>query len=247
MTVRDLINGALRLLGVLAAGESPSDQEAADAVDSLNAMIDEWKNQRMLVYTMLSHNLPFVANKRSYTLGPGGDLDIPRPSWIADVRMVYTATGNSLPIILPITMITLEEYNAIYQPGTPSPIPEWVYINDDNPLRTATFWTVPDTGYSANIYTSAAVEEFTGTIAEILSTELVLPPGYRKALRYNLAVELANEYGKSVSAETAAGAVSSLANIKIKNSPLLYAQADPAVQTTAGLYNIITDSFGRTR
>lgn len=42
-TARDMIGAALRLLGVLAAGEEPAAAEAADGLDALNRMLHGWK------------------------------------------------------------------------------------------------------------------------------------------------------------------------------------------------------------
>ncbi len=42
MTAQELINGALRLIGVIAAGETPSADESADALAAFNAMIQNW-------------------------------------------------------------------------------------------------------------------------------------------------------------------------------------------------------------
>ena len=42
MTVNDLIRSALRTLGVLRAGENPTPAEAADALVTLNGMLNAW-------------------------------------------------------------------------------------------------------------------------------------------------------------------------------------------------------------
>ena len=45
-TANDQINGALRLLGVLAEGETPSAATSQDALAALNQMIDSWNTER---------------------------------------------------------------------------------------------------------------------------------------------------------------------------------------------------------
>lgn len=42
MTARDMIQGALRLIGALQPGEDMTASEAADGLDSLNQMLHEW-------------------------------------------------------------------------------------------------------------------------------------------------------------------------------------------------------------
>jgi len=44
-TANDQINGALRVLGVLAEGETPSAATSQDALMALNQMIDSWNTE----------------------------------------------------------------------------------------------------------------------------------------------------------------------------------------------------------
>ncbi len=49
-TANDQINGALRVLGVLAEGETPSAATSQDALTALNQMIDSWNTERLSVF-----------------------------------------------------------------------------------------------------------------------------------------------------------------------------------------------------
>ncbi len=50
-TANEQINGALRLLGVLAEGETPSAETSQDALAALNQMIDSWNTERLSVFS----------------------------------------------------------------------------------------------------------------------------------------------------------------------------------------------------
>jgi hypothetical protein len=50
-TAGDQINAALRLIGQLAEGETPSAATSQDALAAMNQMIDSWNTDRLLVYT----------------------------------------------------------------------------------------------------------------------------------------------------------------------------------------------------
>ena len=52
-----------------------------------------------------------------------------------------------------------------------------------------------------------------------LATNIVLPPGYQRAFRYNLACELAPEFGVEPSRQVQRIAMSSKRNIKRINNP----------------------------
>ena len=49
-TAGDQINAALRLIGSLAEGETPSAATSQDALVALNQMLDSWSTERLAVY-----------------------------------------------------------------------------------------------------------------------------------------------------------------------------------------------------
>ena len=50
-TAGELINGALRLIGMLAEGETPSAATSQDALDAMNQMIDSWNTERLSTFS----------------------------------------------------------------------------------------------------------------------------------------------------------------------------------------------------
>jgi hypothetical protein len=54
----DQINRALRLLGVLAEGETPSASVSQDALMALNQMIDSWNTERLSIFSTQDQVLP---------------------------------------------------------------------------------------------------------------------------------------------------------------------------------------------
>ena len=50
-TAGDIIDGSLRLLGVLAEGETPSAETAQDALAAMNQMIQSWNTERLAVFS----------------------------------------------------------------------------------------------------------------------------------------------------------------------------------------------------
>jgi hypothetical protein len=49
-TPYDIISRALKDIGALAAGESPSADDAQDSFDMLNDMCAQWSNENMMVF-----------------------------------------------------------------------------------------------------------------------------------------------------------------------------------------------------
>ena len=79
MTAREMIARSLRLIGVLAAGEVPSADEASDALTTLNEMISEWSNQRLFLFSITEESFTLTANVGQYTMGSGATFDTTRP------------------------------------------------------------------------------------------------------------------------------------------------------------------------
>lgn len=74
MTPRDIINRALKALGVLAAGEVAPDDMAEDSFDLLNDMVDTWSNAGMMILYSTEIIFPLSDNTITYTIGPNGTI-----------------------------------------------------------------------------------------------------------------------------------------------------------------------------
>lgn len=235
MTARDLITRSLRSLGVLASGEVPTASEAQDALDALNDMIEGWRNERLMAIALLPKRFTLVAGKKIYTIGDGGDFDTPRPLKIEKMQLIYQQ-DSPLPLTLPLEIVDVDYYNNFVVPDTTSTIPQWVYIDDAFPLRSIYFYTVPSIVSFVDIYTPTILESL-----DTLDTDVELPQGYSRALRYNLALEVADDYAMTPSANLVQKANSAKAWIKSQNNdytPLL--GVDPAVASQPSGFNWLT-------
>ena len=73
-TPNDIISRALKDIGALEAGETPTPEAAQDAFDMLNDMIDQWSNEDMMVFYKTEIIFPIVSGQTQYTIGPGGQV-----------------------------------------------------------------------------------------------------------------------------------------------------------------------------
>ncbi|NBS70074.1 hypothetical protein EBT31_14355, partial [bacterium] len=73
-SANDQINRALRLLGVLAEGETPSAAVSQDALMALNQMIDSWNTERLAVFSTQDQVYLWPTSTVKRTLGPTGDF-----------------------------------------------------------------------------------------------------------------------------------------------------------------------------
>jgi len=70
----DIISRAMKDIGALASGETPSPDEAQDAFDMLNDMIDQWSNEDMMIFYKTEIIYPITPGQTQYTIGPGGQI-----------------------------------------------------------------------------------------------------------------------------------------------------------------------------
>lgn len=201
-TARSIIKRALLKNGVLTKNESPSGDEASDGLESLNDLIGSWSNDSLLIYARVSESFPLVSGQSSYTIGSGGDFDTSRP---LQILTAFTRIGS---IDYEIDIINDTAFDGITQKDISSSIPEVLYYDASNPLATITIYPVPTTG-TLHIRSEKQLTEFT-----TLDTDVDLPPGWDRALIYNLALELASEYGQPADQVTYEIAMDSLSKIK---------------------------------
>jgi len=87
----DIISRALKDIGALASGETPAPEEAQDAFDMLNDMIDQWSNEDMMIFYKTEIIYPITPGQTQYTIGPGGQVGASITGSIAG--NVLTVTG----------------------------------------------------------------------------------------------------------------------------------------------------------
>ena len=70
----DIISRALKDIGALEAGETPTPEAAQDAFDMLNDLVDQWSNEDMMVFYKTEIIFPIVSGQTQYTIGPSGQV-----------------------------------------------------------------------------------------------------------------------------------------------------------------------------
>jgi hypothetical protein len=210
-TASDIINGSLRLIGQLAEGETPSYETSNDALVAMNQMLDSWSLERLAVYTTQTQSFSWPANQASRTLGPTGTFVGTRPIQVDDSTYFVDSSGLSFPV----TIINEAQYNAIALKTTTSSYPEVLFVQNTNPDTTLTVYPVPTQALTWKIVSVTPLAQ-----PALLSTTLAFPPGYLRAFRYNLACELAPEFGVEPSARVIRIADVSKRNLKRINNPM---------------------------
>lgn len=93
-TPSDIISRALKDIGALEAGETPTADAAKDAFDMLNDLIDQWSNEDMMVFYKTEIIFPIVAGQTQYTIGPNGQVGANITGSISGNTLTVTAIAS---------------------------------------------------------------------------------------------------------------------------------------------------------
>lgn len=216
-----LIQDSFALLNVFLPGEALPAADGAYALQALNDLLDEWSNRALMIPMIAREPFDLVDGQggpdNPYTIGDGGDFDTERPAnqnSIVSANLILTATSPEERVTLGI--YTDQGYNANQLPDMSSGQPTGLYYNPtftDN-LGSIFLWPVPDVATNdLELFLQKAVGQFAD-----LSTEYEVPPGWPRALKYNLADALQAPYGKTLPDSALRIAVSSLGTVKRANT-----------------------------
>lgn len=226
-TALDLIAGALRKIGQYAPGESINANDAQDALDTLNGMLDLWSNQKLSVYNQVETVKSLTAGQSTYTVGAGGYFDMVRP--MRPVRAYSRLTTGTSSLDFPCEFMTVEKYASIGMKNQPGPWPKLAYYNTGIPQASLTVWPVPTSNIEFHLWT----DQVFGSLD--LSSVVALPRGYFLGLQFNLAELLCSEYGMAVPTDIRRFAKEFRDIIKDMNaSPTSEASIDPMLLAVGG-------------
>ena len=231
----DQINGALRLIGMLAEGETPSAAASQDALVAMNQMIDSWNTERLSVFSTQDQIFTWPASIQSRTLGPTGDFVGNRPVLLDDSTYFRDAATN---VSYGIKMINQQQYNGIAVKTVTSTYPQVLWINMTYPDIEMYVYPVPLRPLEWHF---VSVEELTQPA--VLATTLSFPPGYLRAFKYNLACEIAAEFGVEPSPQVSRIAMTSKRNIKRINNPDDVMAMPYGIVANRQRYNIYAGNF----
>lgn len=234
-TAGDLINGALRLIGQLAEGETPSAETSNDALVALNQMLDSWSTERLSVFSTQDQVFTWPAGQRSQTLGPTGDFIGNRPVQLDDSTFFRDAGTN---VSFGIKIINQQQYDGIAVKTVTSTYPQVIWLNMDIPNIQMYVYPVPTRDLEWHFI---SVDELVQPAT--LATALLVPPGYLRAFRFNLAVEIATEFGIDPPANVARIAMSSKRTLKRINNPEDIMSLPYSIVGTRQRFNIFAGNY----
>jgi hypothetical protein len=234
-TAGDQINRALRLLGVLAEGETTSASVSQDSLMAMNQMIDSWNTERLSVFCTQDQVFTWPAGEYIRTLGPTGNFIGLRPV-LLDEATYFRDPGTN--VSFGIKFINQQQYNGIAVKTVTSTYPQVIFVNMGFPDVTMSIYPRPTRDLEWHFI---SVQELSNPAT--LATDLFFPPGYLRAFTYNLAMEIAPEFGVEPSPQVQRIAMTSKRNLKRINNPDDVMSMPYAIVATRQRFNIYAGNY----
>lgn len=191
------------------------------------------------ILTTSNVNLGGFGSGFSVTVGTvsSGDWIVPRPMYIEQLYNVWNS-GTPQQVDIEIGRANDSQWAAITVKNTPSTFAFTFYDNGDYPLRKISLWPIPTANLPIRAWLRQPIVDFTS-----LDVPVQFPPGYARTFLYNLAVEMAPYWGKTIGMDIQNVAVSSRLAIAKSNSVPQYSNGDGGLNKARKQFNYITGGF----
>ena len=188
-TYQEIVDGALRQLGVLGAGSSATAEETSDAVDALIDWLDQQSMHGLMQAERSVRKHTFTEGKLNYSVGATGDrdigLDLPAELHELLYRRTFDTDGRPLDQV---------SYSALTRYRDSDATEPYLFVIEKSEPAMLRLDAKPIVGDELTVVGGTWM---TPARAEI--TDYTAPTnfsrGYRRALVLNLALELADAYG----------------------------------------------------
>jgi hypothetical protein len=206
-TALEIIESAMGKINMLAAGETVSAEDAALCLSRLNSLVDAWGLENLMAYTTTETIFTLPANTTSRTIGAAQQIAVARP-----VRIELGSFTRLSGIDRPLEPTGEVDYNSIALKSSQSGWPSKCHFDGGSPTGNVFFWPPASEAVEVHLITLYALSQFADT-----ATDYTLPTGYKRALEFNLSVEVAPDFRAQVSPYVAGAASNSKRLIKRMN------------------------------
>lgn len=193
MTVQDILTASLVEINACDAGGTPQAEVNALALQKFNMLVDDWNSERCAVYHEEFLDFTIIPNQAVCTIGPAAST----PDYVvADSRPVTIDGANvvlndvSPEVNCPLAIVRYPWWLAQSVPETTTEQPTYLYYEPKFPNGEIRLWPLPTVAYGLQLMVRQVLSELTE------AEDFEMPPGYRTAMIYTLAENLAGPLRK---------------------------------------------------
>lgn len=202
VTRNDVINRAMRIIGAIGQGETPTAAAYTEAAHALNDIMKEWMADGLHLWKYTDTTFTPVAGTSGYLIGEGQTINTPAPLKIVQAHRRTTHADGSI-LDVPLEIYSKTDWQNIptkLQAGPPVAL--W-YRHPSVPAATVAagtiyLWPVPDATFITNGGNTGSIvisymEPFDDLDTSTDNPDV--PAQFYNALTWNLAEALSYEYG----------------------------------------------------
>ena len=209
-TAKDIIKRSLRLISATAAGEEPTAHEYTDCFNALTTLVEAWDIEKLMSSVDTVAEASALSGATQFTIGPAGDLVMDQIPTFLDY--VYVSNGSiNYEATIPGSRKEFDDEVQIDPVGWP----QMAYFTRHDPASTESTLEfscpLPD-----NATVKVGISSRGPAFADLI-TQVDLPPGLKRAIEYNLAIEVAPEFQAQPSPMVVQAANESKAMFKLHN------------------------------
>lgn len=192
-TDRDsIIKGALRLVGAISQGDTPTTDQVNEASEALNMLMKHWMIDGMQLWALKNTSFSLTASTNTYRIGLSQTINVPKP-----LKIIQVFRRNiSSNIDVPIRIISKQEYNSLSNKSNTG-YPIQLYYDSQRNYGDIFLYLTPDATIAAaetiHIIYQRPFEDFDAS-----TDEPDIPQEWFDPLKFGLATRIAGEYGMPI-------------------------------------------------
>ena len=234
-TALQIITRALEHLNVKDASQELSADDSDLALRALISMLDAWQLDPQATIGLQELTYTPTAGAQSFTIGPAGNIVATMPVRI-EMSSFYRVNGIDTPIGI---ANSLEEYT-VRAAKSVQGLTNFIRYERSN-SGTGTVYLYPASDGSEQLHLFARQDVVSGYASLVLGTNMTLPNGYRNALEWCLASEIAVDFPTPTVTQAVVDRKAGISLRRMKRANFVSAQIQPVVGTvTNGTYSINT-------
>ena len=186
---------AMKDAGLLQHGDSVDSDYLAEHMGRLQDLINLWQTQGLKLWLQQDLPLTLVAGQATYTIGPGGDLNMAKP-----LRIIQATTVTTDGVSRPLMMISRDEWTRLSDRVTQGALNS-VFVDKQQTQLNVNFWLTPDA--TAATDTVHLIAQYQATAFTGLTDTINFPQEWFLALRWGLADDICTGQPASIMARCA--------------------------------------------
>ncbi len=196
--VTTVIEAALRLCGQSGApGRGIGTEEYQEGLRFLNRMLNGWSALSGYIFGTFIYRATITAAQASYTIGPGGFFDTPRPIRIESANLWLTSQQPEVRV--PLVVLNDDEWSDVSVTNIRTQVPVALYYNKGamgSELGTIYLWGIETQANDLELFVWSPLDS-----GLTLAGSVIVPEGYLDAIVYSLAERMMPLYWKKSTPE----------------------------------------------